>query len=441
MTTQQIIFLTSIDNPVPDDPDQAYKIRLAANTFKTLNIKLQIVGFGDNWDYNCFYKEIEELSERSNARRFKKIDLTELEGGIIRQAHVVGNLDLRIGENAKIKVALQNFCAQRKPMKQITITKNTNELLERSNYYIFNDYDYENDDTEDGIIDLDKYPHDILSSYVCGGKSLLLLAHHTNWLRKSRERGIDLIGFKPKPETLPKYQLAPPLFVRCHCSATDPQTQFFATLLKKMNEKNVIAICAVTLKDRMSTRLYALIPYIDYGGFYLHRIPFEEDVRDKVMDIADRFNFKNRRLPVNDDQVNLMKKIIRKLQFVKEHPITVFNPRLQMQREHIEALALELPLDDPPVDGTLPHPEIAEILTRKGLTDQFKDIFPNLVVTQQKARRLDPDIADAIIREKRYLNYTCDKLQSLLRTVGESATGRKNELITRVNAYRQKLCD
>lgn len=48
----------------------------------------------------------------------------------------------------------------------------------------------------------------------------------------------------------------------------------FSALLLKCEEKNVMAICVVTFREKSASYLNAMIPNMAHGGFYAYKLPF-----------------------------------------------------------------------------------------------------------------------------------------------------------------------
>ncbi|XP_034951080.1 X-ray repair cross-complementing protein 6 [Chelonus insularis] len=440
MSGRRVIFITCNDNPSPHDIEEQNKIRINAKSFKDIDIKLQVIGLGEEFDYNCFYKEVEMLSEFSGAREFKMMNLKDLEEDIIHRSHVAGHMDLRIQPNMYIRVSIQGFCKSRKHLREIPASKATNEPLDRYSWWSFDQDISDELDDELNTFLTQKDPETLKKMISYGQRNIFFTLDEFRKMRNMRPRGIDLLGFKPKDSRDPLYQIHPPLFVGCHSGATKCEMEFFAALLSRMNAKNLKAICAVTLKTALPTRLFEMWPCTKYGGFYIHRMPFKEDVRHSLDDITEGFNFtEDNPPPINDLDINLMKHVAKKLYFSYD-PKMFKNPRLQKQMDYVESLALELPPGSPPVDTTLPNEDdINERLRRDNLLQRYKDNFGCHALQEQvKVKRLEVEWVRNALREQQLHKYTVDVLKSMLKTLDQRIQGKKQELIDRLEEYRVK---
>ncbi|KAK0095261.1 hypothetical protein PV326_008845, partial [Microctonus aethiopoides] len=349
--TRNVVIMTCDDNPAPDDSKERHRIRLNAKNYKDINIKLNIVGLGDNWNYDIFYKEIEMLAEVTVGRDFKRMNLADLEEEIIFKSHILGSLEFRIKNNAKLKVSIQGFLTRRRYVKTNAIGKDTNEPLD---VYSWFSYQHEDDDEEFDI--QDNKPEDVMKKQRFGDKDIIFSFKEVRSLHSVKPAGIDLLGFKPMFKAEPTYQIQPVLFIGCHAGSSEGELKFFAALLSKMAQKNLMAVCAVTMRLNSQTRLFIMWPSLELGGFYLYRLPFKDDVRNKLLSITDKYIFNDEDHPrphISEQQLDTMKAIIETL-YIEKYPLDFLNVRLQRLLKSVEAVALELPPVDQPQDNTLP---------------------------------------------------------------------------------------
>lgn len=75
--TKRRIILITCHNPELEN-DEKQRIRLRTASLKDLDIKLHVIGIGENWIYNRFYKDLEILSRKTNLDVYKRISLADL---------------------------------------------------------------------------------------------------------------------------------------------------------------------------------------------------------------------------------------------------------------------------------------------------------------------------------------------------------------------------
>lgn len=66
------------------------------------------------------------------------------------------------------------------------------------------------------------------------------------------------------------------------------------------------------------------------------------------------FNDQDKKIPINDEGVQLFKQIIKKFSQIYD-PERFPNPKLQVKLQSVETLALDLDVRDPPQDETREH--------------------------------------------------------------------------------------
>ncbi|XP_008547374.1 X-ray repair cross-complementing protein 6 [Microplitis demolitor] len=438
MAGRKVIFMTCDDNPALANPEERNRIRINAKSFKDLAIKLQVVGLGDDWNYELFWKEIEEISDNLAARNFRRVGLGELEEDIVHKSFVVGHLDFRVQPNLKIRVSVQAFSKTRKVLRKITASKATNEPLDKYSWWSFDENVFDELEDNDDASRLQD-PNDLKRSQRYGLKDILFTPEEVRRLHHVHDQGIDLLGFKPMLNREPMDQINHPYFLGCHSAASKGQIELFAVLLAKMNEKNLMAVCSITIKKTGAPRLAYLIPYVQYGGFYLFRIPFKHEVRT-LDDITNKYIFDEDEnpAPINEEKLTLIKNLVKKLSV--KYDVTMFeNPKLQRQLTYVENLALELPPREPPADTTLPSVEdITDRLSQGNLFDRLKSTIDNTahLIPTSKVVKADMEYVREVLEEENFSKLTVDKLKAILKALDLSITGKKQDLINRLLEYK-----
>ncbi|KAH0564343.1 X-ray repair cross-complementing protein 5-like [Cotesia glomerata] len=436
MASRKVYFLTCEDDPEPSDPQELNSIRINAKNFKDLAIRLHVIGLGDQWKYDLFFKEIEEISENLAARQFRRVDLNELEDNITHKSFVAANLHLRI-QSLKIKVTIQAFSRPPRAMTKITASKATNEPLDKYTWWTFDDmFDDEDNDGEE--VRFAQNPYDIKRAQNYGGRKILFTPEEVRGLRHVHEQGIDLLGFKPMPERGPMEQISNPYFLGCNSQASKGQIEFFAVLLSKMVEKKLMAVCCITTRKLAPPRLAYLMPYVEYGGFYLFRIPFKHEARD-IDELTEKYFFDEENpAPINEEKLGLMKTLVKKLSV--KYDVTMFqNPKSQRQQIVLENLALDLPPQELPADTTVPSVEdITDRLSQGNLYDRLQNVICSNVQIAPPAKviRADDEYVKEVLEAGDFARLTNDKLKAVLRALNLSIQGKKQDFVNRLQEYK-----
>lgn len=201
--------------------------------------------------------------------------------------------------------------------------------------------------------------------------------------------GLHIYGFRKK-HTFPKeYTLGPCTFVYPDDSYYMNSTKAFATLLKCMIKRNVIAIVStrVSAKTYSGMRFAALVPQFQLAsdttevstpsGFQMHMLPFKDDLYTawrKEMDcVADKSGDEKRikeedmlsgELSGESTGVSIARRMARKLTIGNYSPHLFLNPDLQRFHAGLEnAAGVESSFN--PQDDLL-NPDIESMQTRAG---------------------------------------------------------------------------
>ncbi|CAN8073539.1 unnamed protein product [Agarophyton chilense] len=195
--------------------------------------------------------------------------------------------------------------------------------------------------------------------------------------------GIYLYAFRKAHLMKPEYNMGPPTFLFPDDSVYIGSTQAFATLLKCMLRRKVIAIVAVRLSAVTSVgmRFAALVPQEEEfaedieqsvpGGFQLHYLPYKDDVyTDWRKEIAEmKLEVKVEKKEENvfvemngSKSVSVARKMVSQLELEPYSPNSFLNPDLQRFYTGLEnAAGIESTYQ--PRDELL-NPKVAEMQSR-----------------------------------------------------------------------------
>ena len=109
MKRRQVVLLTCRDNPCSGDAAEQNRIRLRAKTFSDINVHLRIVGLGDSWNHEIFYKDIEMLANNMNIEDVKRMHLADLEKQVRFTAKPKSHIKWNIGKEVELPIILTSF--------------------------------------------------------------------------------------------------------------------------------------------------------------------------------------------------------------------------------------------------------------------------------------------------------------------------------------------
>ncbi|XP_076640019.1 X-ray repair cross-complementing protein 6 [Colletes latitarsis] len=448
MPTRRVILFTCQDDPPITDSNEKHRIRVKASNYSDIGIQLCIIGLGENWNHDVFYKDLEILSEKIDADDYKRTSIKDLLHEVKLPSRNMATLPWKVGGNVVIDVAVRSLSVKRQYLKKEWISKETNIPLTSHSYMKLasdNPNEEEGDDEENKRLPVPVLETQVQKYQTFGGKKICFTVAEMRSLSAIRDPGIDLICIKPIYYH-PLYHFGAPYFITPGKSNRKDNRLLFGAIVDKCDSKNLMIICAVTLRKRSSPKLYTMIPNSSNGGFYLYRIPFKERVR-KLDNYCSKYICNNNSKPSADqNRVELLKKIIKKIR-IRYDPALFSNPKLQVQLQTIETLALDLEQGESPPDDTLPRTAEMQRLVKESL-DKYHEMFDEEVectsgepLTKKVKRSNEADaIPDSfneeeirkIIAQGKINKATVPQLKSMLKIFGSKTSGKKEELIKRL---------
>lgn len=109
MTSRRVIFLTCQDVPPWTDDKEKHRIRCRAKNFTGYGMKLHVIGLGDNWNADLFYKDLEILSKNADGEDYKKTIIKDVINQVKRPSRIMSSIPWRIGGNLVVDVSVRSL--------------------------------------------------------------------------------------------------------------------------------------------------------------------------------------------------------------------------------------------------------------------------------------------------------------------------------------------
>ncbi|XP_076287611.1 X-ray repair cross-complementing protein 6 isoform X2 [Lasioglossum baleicum] len=447
MSMKRVTLFTCQDNPPMTNDDEKRRIVVKAKGYSDIGLQLTVIGLGENWNHDVFYKDLEISSEKVDGEDYRRTSVNDLLQQIKVPSRNMATLPWRLGGNVIIDVTIRNLSVKREFLKKTWISKETNIPLISHRYLKIengNDEDDDNEECENKSspvleIDIQKYQE-------FGDKNICFTPTEVKCLSTFCEPGIDLICVKPIFYH-PLYHFGHPHFVIPGQSNRKDNTLLFSALLEKCDSRNLMIICAVTVRQRSSPILYSMIPKVESGGFYLYKIPYRECVRD-LDELCSKYKYNDEnKKPTEPHEIELMEKMVKKLQ-IHYDPTMFSNPNLKAQLQMVETLALDLEKSEPPQDDTLPPIDYMKVRV-KDLLIEYRNVFSSEAASTcdpPPKKRSKKEVVDQstladeqsirkLVQQEKIENVTIPELKIMSKTLGLKTSGKKNELIQRIKEY------
>ncbi|XP_017755107.1 PREDICTED: X-ray repair cross-complementing protein 6-like [Eufriesea mexicana] len=451
MPQRRVILFTCQDVPPMTDDNEKHRIRVAATSYSDIGLQLFVIGLSENWNHALFYKDLEMLSGKIDADDYKRTSLNDLVEQVKLPSRNMAKLPWRLGENVIIDVSLRNLSVKTQYLKKENISKETNTPLTSHTYLKVHEDDFkkEVEDEESQRAASPVLDMDIQTYQTFGQENIYFTQAEVRSMCTTRELGIDLICIK-HISYHPLYHFETPYFVTPNKSNRKDNKLLFGALLNKCDSKSLMIICALTIRKHSATNLYSMLPNAEKGGFYLYKIPFRENVRNISEYFPDYiYDNNDTKPPIDPNGIELLENIIKKLS-IEYNPKLFPNPKLKVQLQTVETLALDLEQQEPPPDGTLPKTDEMHKLV-KDLLDEYDNIFnvetDNISdeVPKKKLKKVNevtvPTALEDVEKIQEYVikgqleTFVVSQLKTILKTLCLKTSGKKDELINRIKEH------
>ncbi|KAK6354922.1 ATP-dependent DNA helicase II subunit 1 [Orbilia brochopaga] len=299
-------------------------------------------------------------------------------------------------------------------------------------------------------------PAQIRKAFKFGGETVSFSDEEMKKIRNFGDPVLRIIGFKPQTELQFWHNMRPSIFI--HPSEEDytGSTRVFAALWNKLLNSKLMGIAWFIPRRNAAPVMTAVWPSSEPQGLFLITLPFADDIRQ---------NPEVPHIVAPNHLIDRMQDVIRQLHMPRGYiPEKYPNPALQKHYKVLEAIALEEELPDKFEDKTLPKYKNIEKHAGRLLEDwgealeqsmaELRLSRPQIEVHGTKrgrepaggtAKKIKKEVddgpgdMDAEIRaayDKNALSkLTVAVLKDWLGNKGLSATGKKAELVERVEEY------
>jgi ATP-dependent DNA helicase 2 subunit 1 len=270
------------------------------------------------------------------------------------------------------------------------------------------------------------------------------------------EKGIHLLGFKPRSSLRCEDNLRAPYFIYPDEKALVGSIMTFTAFWKSMIDLDRIAICAMRSRSNVAPRLVALVPakerrsddgrrILTPDGMHVVNLPFSDDIRA---------------IPAHPVVENVPEEAIEAAEKIMDHfqlcgCRDFENPQLFRHFKHLEAISLEEKVEEEELIAVeqciIPDSEEFSSDEVKQMFEDFKNaIDPDYdskvmqgggkagagSAKRKREPKAEPGPADAnlvdIVNNGGLEKLTVDKLKEHCRSLGLTVGGKKADLIQRI---------
>ncbi|KAF3907953.1 hypothetical protein ABW21_db0206510 [Orbilia brochopaga] len=299
-------------------------------------------------------------------------------------------------------------------------------------------------------------PTQIRKAYKFGGETISFSDEEIKKIRNFGDPVLRIIGFKPQGDLQFWHNMRPSIFIHPSEDNYTGSTRVFAALWNKLRDAKLMGIAWFVARRNAAPVMAAVWPSTEPQGLFLITLPFADDIRQ---------NPEVPHIVAPNHLIDRMQDVMRQLHMPRGYiPEKYPNPALQKHYKVLEAIALEEELPEQFEDKTLPKYKNIEKHAGQMIEDwgealeqsmtELRISRPQIEVhgtkrgrepasgTSKKVKKevddgpgdMDKDIKAAY--DKNTLNkLTVATLKDWLGAKGMSATGKKADLVERVEEY------
>jgi ATP-dependent DNA helicase 2 subunit 1 len=351
----------------------------------------------------------------------------------------IGKARFQLGPGMEIAVKLYNIVQEVKKPLAKSLLAGSNKLLKGTTRRICE---------ETGAI---LYDNQIGTYYPYGSEKVVISKEEAKEIKKFDAPGIKLMGFKPRSKLKDYMNIRSSYFVSADDQTISNSSQVMDALIKKMIEKDKIAIVRLIAKETSILRFCALLPQIESvdpednfrhpQGFNMIFLPYADDIRSPESIIK-----REKIVKVNEQQVAAAKLLVKNLS-IDFDSRQFENPAIQNFYATIQALALNEKEPEPIVD--IMQPDYEGMAKFAAIIEQFKEVTygdeynrneirgvkgkrqskNNSGMKKKKVEEEKEDVMDDIMNDR--LNEEDEELKSKFEdgTIKSLTTGQLKEIL------------
>ncbi|XP_043199583.1 X-ray repair cross-complementing protein 6-like isoform X2 [Amphibalanus amphitrite] len=429
--SKRILLFTCRDRPPAAGSDALKRhVFQSVQDVRSSGATIDLFPLGEGFSMDAFYSEVlfDENSDEPPPTAVVSSKLDELLTRVRQKSHkkrAIGKIPFILGEGVKLAVGVYNLVRSTPKPSSVRVEQTTNAPLTGCAAEV-------NESTSKPLL---RSEIDYTLTY--GGQKIAFNSDEVREMRTICEPGLVLLGFRPATTLDGLQHVQPASFVYPEEARVKGSRQLFTALLRRCEERRLVAICRLVSRRNDTPHLVALQPQMERTeggvqiappGFHVIFLPFADDIRQLSLPEPTR---------ATDEQIEAARAIVMKLRF-KYSPDKIENPSLQKHWINIEAIALNRQQPDEFVDYTAP--DVERIEKKAGsLIANFKELVsldgdPDPSPAAKRARRDPVDVDMKALAEARKVNTAkVDELKAFLKSVGQSVgTKKKAELVEAV---------
>lgn len=469
----KILLMTDNATPFQHDSGEERNAFKKAEDLRDSGITVALVPMSDSFSGEPFYSQFistvydTDLSEIHDDLK----NPSQLRANLLTRAfqkeftkRCNSRIKFHFGQGLDMSVGIYSMYREAKPPKKVLLKRSDNEMVQAKRVPTVVQEDEELDHQSDGqsnvstnvqpnaqpniqtntIHPVNLMPTEMKKYQEVGFEKIAFSMDEFTKMKRVREPGIVLLGFKPRSSFVVAAHLRGPNFMYPDETTLKGSTTLFTALWERCLHHDKVAYAILVERNFANPKLVVLVPQDEangkfkrYGGFRIEYIPYADSIRD-VEAINDQPPSE-----IPENSITLFKKLIEKLRF-RYNPLKFSSPVVRGRYDVIEATVLE---ETPPEfnDTTLPDTEtqdknIAELIEIfQGLFDaDTADKRSATGSTGSRAPKIakifDPKEIEAAYNNNTLNSFTNDNLKAYLSE--KKVTGlsklKKSDLIAKV---------
>lgn len=386
LNQSKILVLT--DNPQPFERDSAEERNAfkKAEDLRDSEIIVTVVPMTDTFSGKPFYSNfLSIVCEDDSHNEFLEHPSQQREALVERvfqkdfRKRCNQRIKFHFGHGLDMSVGIYSMYRIAKPPKKVLLKTENDEVVQAKRVNVINVPDEIGDEDPSPSAPppttLNDMPMEVKKYQRIGEEKIAFTTNEFTQMKRVREPGLILLGFKPRSAFNETTHLNGPSFMFPDETILKGSTQLFVALWKKCIEMKKVAYGILIERINAHPKLVALVPQQEmqteriqrYDGFRIEFIPYADCIRE-----IEAFN-EQLSCETTQEGVDLMKNLIKSLRF-RYNPACFSNPVVQGRYDVIEASIFSKETAPETKDTTKPAVEIQDKKIEP-LIEKFNEIF------------------------------------------------------------------
>lgn len=254
----KVILFTNNELPHPNGTKEQHQAIVRAKDLRENNAFVELVPMVDEFDIEPFFKEFICEVDGAEADQLHLDSPKALRHNLLNRVYradykksCLRHLNFEMGNGISMSCDIFSFTRTAKKPNAVKMFRSNNEIVIGKRFYVVNEPDPDN---ESETIARKVLPGELYKSQTVCGKEIVFNPTEMIAMKSLQSPGLRLLGFKPLEQLKPRWMIKHCLFLYPNEQKTVGSTTLFRALWQKCLEKEMFALCSLTMIRRSSPK-------------------------------------------------------------------------------------------------------------------------------------------------------------------------------------------